>query len=1254
MFLKSVKARGFKSFARSVEFAFEPGITVVVGPNGSGKSNISDSVTWAMGEQSPTAVRGNSMQDVIFSGSDKLAPAGMAEVEILLDNSSGAMPIEFSEVLISRRLYRDGDGAYFINKSPCRLIDVTELLSDAGLGRNTHSIISQGKVDAILESKPSERRAYIEEAAGLGKYKKRRHRAERKLEAVRRNLERLFDVEEEVRANLRPLKRQATAAERSSKLDRQIAAAGVRLTKGKLEVIKAELASAEAASQDAVARRAGLEEQLAATAGERRRTEELLASSLKEHKQLADRFYSLKSRQEGLAGRRDAAAARLEMLAGAIQRSQTRIDNLQGQQERVEDELERAREEHRRDQEQLAAVEKELEARRQELEGVEEEAGRRRQTAKEKNRRVGELDALKGRYTHQIEYLSQRQEKLAGLLERAGLEAANRRRELERLLELSRSEEERMDQWRAAAERAEAELKQIKDELGAVDARRQEAASELRRVGEDLQIAKARITFLGDSDRARSGLPPAAKKIAEEHGLKSLVELMEVEPGYERAVSAVMGNTLFALAARDLGHAREMLAAARAAELGGVEFVLPGDATAASRVSGNAAQRLAGDATDHPAGDDYLLDHVRISPEWQAHAAPLLAGVRLADDLDAIGAAGGTWVTRDGVVYRPGRRLLSFKADPPSSVVLRQRNERRLLEAERVKTEELHEELENRLAALHLEFEELDGRRLAAEKALHDVLQERRDAEGSAAATQRQQRVLEQEIELKEASRGHLGAEQAKLEEELAGARRRLEETDCSLAEMNRSEEPDGAASDEALAQSRTALSQEVTELKITAARVRERERVAGQAIGRSVPALERLKRELETTAYQLAAFQRLQPVCSRLLAGMESVLGIYGRVSAGLAVELKAGEELAERHSTALKEFSQAEAELQQELSRASNATTDCEVSLTRLRDQVYEQESHLQKLYAKYPDEDLAAEEAAAAVELDEAEAHMERLMRRRELIGPVNPLAQQEYEEMLERQQFLAEQRQDLERSLEELTGLIGELTGRIENSFAATFAAVRDHFADVIATLFPGGEGRLTLTREEPPEVDEDGEILDEGEDSEPVAAAESPRVERRGIEISVKPPRKAVRSLSLLSGGERSLVAIAFLFAIFLARPAPFYILDEVEAALDDVNIDRLLAMLKRYQTRTQFIIITHQKRTMEVADTLYGVTMGPDGTSKVLSRKMKKDAQQEMADEDDLELESGAGTGPAIEPYNDAEPDNDAGVGEETEAALAG
>ena len=437
-----------------------------------------------------------------------------------------------------------------------------------------------------------------------------------------------------------------------------------------------------------------------------------------------------------------------------------------------------------------------------------------------------------------------------------------------------------------------------------------------------------------------------------------------------------------------------------------------------------------------------------------------------------------------------------------------------------------------------------------------------------------------------------------------------------------------------------------VADLPIGAARVRERERVAGMTIERFRPALERLEHDLAANTFQLGACGLLEPVTGRLLAIMERLETVYEQSASGVEQKLRDGEEKSERQSAGLRELSQAEAQLQQQLRHASDASTEREVSVTRLRDQVDDQSARLKGLKEKFPAAGLGKEEAAPVEELDIFAEQIDRLVRRREQIGPVNPLAQQEYEEMLERQKFMEEQRTDLEQSLDELSGLIRELTDRIESTFSATFEAVKRHFSDVVSTLFPGGEGRLTMV--DPPSATDGIEDDDSAEGSglseeEADELAASLSADRRGVEISVKPARKAVRSLSLLSGGERSLVAIAFLFAIFLARPAPFYILDEVEAALDDLNIDRLLSMLRRYQNRTQFIVITHQKRTMEVADVLYGVSMGADGTSKVLSRKMPKDSvvngqAQDASEKASDDAPEGSGVNDAGITHDEAEP----------------
>lgn len=1215
MYLKSVKARGFKSFGRPVEMTFETGITVVVGPNGSGKSNIADAVMWAMGEQSPSAIRGASMRDFIFSGSDKLSPAGVAEVEITLDNGSGAMPIEFSEVSISRRLYREGEGTYFINQSPCRLTDVVELLSDTGLGKNAHSIISQGKVDSILESRPRERRACIEEAAGLGKYKKRRHRAEVKLRAVKRNLERLADVEEEVRSNLRPLKRQATAAERSRKLDLKIAAARAGVAQGRLEILGGKLKAAEALSQEAMERRAEMEEKLSAVSRERQATEEELSASIQGHKELAGRFYKTRSQLEGLTLRCEAVRQKQEMLSESRRRLEAKTQNLKGQAGRVDAELTQAELQRQQDQVRLKEIEEELAARNAELEMLDGEISVRQRAGEEKARRAVELEAARERCRHQIGFLTQRKEKLNAAVSDAASELNERRRELEEVEAAAAAGEKEASLFKAESGRLQSLLKELGEARERAENEHHAVARELRRTAEDLQIAKARLTFIGDSHRDRSGLPPAAKKMSDEHAVKALMELIEIEPGYERAVAAVLGSRVFALAVRDFEHGRELLKAVREGELGSAEFIFPSN----DRVPGS--DRMLSGKVD---GEDFLLDHIDVADENAGRVAALLAGVRVVDDIaEAPSGKAGVWVTRDGVVFDAGRSLLSFRDERPSSMVLKQRNERVRLEKELLAIEDRQEEMERRAGELEEELRQAAIKEEAAAREHAKAVSSYKEKEEILAGAQDRERALRQEVEFKEAVLKGYRDEINAIEAELKMARQGLREAESAL-EAAGAGGSDAGKGEAELAGRRMEVAGKVTELEVAAAQVRERERLASLTVTRAAGDKERIEGEIRSVKGRLTAERRLEPVCEKLLALMERLKQVYALAAQELKEQMGEAEESSGRRSSALRELSRTEAELQQQLSLASDVSTEREVEVAKLRDQLGEQRARLENLKSRYPDAGLDEAEVVAAGEIEQVEEQVERFYRQRELIGPVNPLAQKEYDEMLKRKEFLAGQRADLEKSLQELTGLIGELTTRIEVSFDRTFDVVRKNFSEVIATLFPGGEGRLTLVEPEageapagelesgdseagvsPPDTGTDA--ASESADGETAVGDEStpvPPQECRGIEISVKPPRKAVRNLSLLSGGERSLVAIAFLFAIFLARPAPFYILDEVEAALDDINISRLLGMLRSFQDRTQIIVITHQKRTMEVADILYGVSMGPDGTSRVLSRKM--------------------------------------------------
>jgi chromosome segregation ATPase len=786
MYLRSISMKGFKSFPERTSLEFSPGVSVIVGPNGSGKSNITDAVLWALGEQSPGAVRGGSMQDVISAGGKGIGARREAQVEVVIDNSDGRAATEFSEIAIERRLDRGGDGSYRLNGARARLADVTDVLSDTNLGREMHSVISQGRVETIIHSKPRERRLLVEEAAGLGKHRKRRRRAELKLRGTRDNLDRALDVEREARARLRPLKRQAQAAEIGARIEREEMELRARIVSEELRFGADRAAAAAKAAAAARTARTKLEEKLTAVSRRRAAAEERFAVRDRERTQAWGMLTKLRGEQERVSVRHSTLAAR----------------------------------------------ETDVEAR---LEGLRAELG------------PLTLDVGSG--------------------------------------------------GGAPAQRA----RKLTEELNDVDAGLRGASEGLAVARSDEQAESAREAALGD-----------------------------IRAGAERAMR----------------HARR-------------------------------AEGLLGER------------------HREAARARLAAGEELLDDV-------------------------------------------------------------------------------------------------------------------------------------------------------------------------RAALS-------------------AVEAVGTAI---------------------------------RERVSRTEGRVVGGEGD----GDEIADE----LRACSAQEYELQSQMKAASDELTTAEVEAAHLGDRRAEAEKEMAAIVEKLGEEVPPAAAAMTDDERADIDRRLERLDRRRAQIGPVNPLAQQEYDEAREHVESLQAQREDTERAMRELESLIRDIDAEIERAFEETFEATARNFEEMVEHLFPGGRGRLRRVSLRP--VRDESNLSGEGEvpseDSEPDPEEEE-REERDelGVEIEVSPAGKSTRKLQLLSGGEKSLVALAFVFAVFLARPCPFYILDEVEAALDDANIDRFLQLIRRFSDRAQFVIVTHQKRTMDAADVLYGVTMGGDGVTKVVSRRLPREAA--AADEDESEDEGG-------------------------------
>ena len=1163
--LKTIKIKGFKSFPDPVEVRLEPGVAVVVGPNGSGKSNISDAIVWAAGSLTPSELRAEKPDDVLFAGGAERPAVDSCEVELVFDNTAGDGPLDYSELAITRRLQRGGEGQYLVNRVPVRRIDLVDLLSDLGLGHGMHSIIGQGRVDEVLTSRPADRRALIEEAAGLGKFKRRRHRAELKLARVQAQVERAHDVEAEVRKHLRPLAMQASAAERAEKLRGQIASLEARIA-------RLDLASVAERCAETEARRALV---LEAQTQARSELERLLGEREEAEQELAD-----------VAGSREAALAGLYRLRGAVERVELRREVAEGLAEGLAALLARSRESGSvEDRAKLEELELALAGARRELEQA--EAGERecerllRQSLSElaSLERI-ELARLEAESRALLEQRAKVESDLAAAAsapEAAGRELVELAAAVERLslrreslgssLERSRAELAEVEQLERSGAPSYQELEQIE---AAASARARSRALECDRACERARHAAERLSVLERSIEEREGIPPAARALAEAGELLAL-SLLEVEPGYEQAVAGALAWRAAALIAPDPKRGLELLERARREGLGNLAVVL---------ASGEG--RYEADNTPPLAGARPLVELV--SGDRRARA--LLDGVWLVALERLSEARSGIVVTLEGHGYDAARGELWFAGGATEALMLELEVRRRTLQSE---VEQLFGEAagaekvlagaERELKIAQMALSELEparrrrllsaallGRLAAAGSRLEQALQA---AESFAGALRE---PLQNKVELSGGQVARLSedlqalaAAEAELRQALALARGRLAE---ALRRSGESDVPElGDLVPEQVAECRDALARQIAAAEVELA---EAAKVAGNARERANLAAEaQLKARVDRAHPPESFCARLSACAERLLAALAEVGGRIERLETPLRERVETGAAHAGELGATLRRLGAEEAALRDRTNAEGERLAQVGVELARLDSEREDAERRLGG----------GEVEPAEGDDREELTRTIERGRLRLEELGRVNPLAKEEYAEEKLRLEELETQRSDLERSLAELEKLCAELTETVERRFAETYELVGSTFEEVAATLFPGGEGRLRLTEPEP----------DSGEEA--------------GIEIELRPVGKRVSRLSLLSGGEKSLGAICFLFSLFLAHPCPFYLLDEVEAALDDANIGRFVELLRRYADRAQFVVITHQKRTMEAADLLYGVTMGGDGISQVVSRR---------------------------------------------------
>ncbi|CCE75284.1 AAA family ATPase [Clavibacter nebraskensis] len=1237
MHLKSLTLKGFKSFAQPTTFQFETGVTCVVGPNGSGKSNVVDALAWVMGEQGAKTLRGGKMEDVIFAGTSTRGPLGRAEVTLTIDNADGALPIDYTEVAIRRTLFRNGGSEYAINGTSCRLLDVQELLSDSGLGREMHVIVGQGRLDNVLRATPEERRGFIEEAAGILKHRRRKERTLRKLEGMQANLTRLNDLAREIRRQLKPLGRQAEVARQAQTVAAVVRDARARLVADEVVTLRRALAEHTRTEEERTTERMVLQEKLdRAVIRSERIVEEQEGDEVDGARRTA---FALEQVQERLRNLLSLAQQRMALLGSADDAPETTAGTTPAQVQESRDEAERLVALIAEAEAGWASARQTTAAARQALDALDEE--------------IQAQSALVSRHDLEIAGLTGRAEtagsKLAAvrgevLRQQNALDAARAR------LTAAEAERERGEAEGEADEQGGSELTRayedaqadVASEESAIEAVREELHAKERErdalAAREQALASALDQRDGSSDLVAAGLP----------GIRGLLaEHVHVQPGYEAAVAAALGSLADAVLAETHDDAVAALRRAVDDDLGRVEVVVAGSADAQAAVASSAGPVAAASVVDAPDGVRRILAGVVFVDD-------LAQAVALVDGPDAPATAitsagevvsphmlrGGSGATRSklelvaareaaattltGVRARiddlqvdlaAGRERLRAARERASAALggLREADARLAAHAERLsrsraQAESAAAELARVQRGLDLASASVDEA-VAANDAARRALDEARsrprpvlDASGRDALVAEWEAAREAEIEARlqvETARERVRAEQERtvaLERRLAAERAAAEEA-ARRQVIRRRQIARAASVADALPAVVRAADRSTAEARLVLARAEE----ARAGRNAELVALRREEAELRTRLHgitedvhglelqiyekRLQVSQLLERAASELGLGEEVLVAEYGP---DVPVPEEAPLPPPQRPRAAAEG---PDADPEGDEPRDGDAA-DYDVPGDAPAD----------------PADDDDADEAPVPTrpfDREEQRARLQQAERKLAQLGRVNPLALEEFAALEQRHLFLTEQLADLTATRKDLLTIIDDIDRTMQGVFAAAFEDTRQAFDRVFPILFPGGTGSIHLTDPE--------QLL------------------TTGIEVSVRPAGKRIERLSLLSGGERSLAAVALLIAIFTARPSPFYIMDEVEAALDDANLGRLLTILEQLRDTSQLIVITHQKRTMEIADALYGVSMRQDGVSAVVGQRVSRDARPDPATDPGPDATAGSAPEPAPE-----------------------
>lgn len=1210
MYLKSLSLKGFKSFADKSTLSMEPGLSAIVGPNGSGKSNISDAVLWVLGERSARNLRGQAMEDVIFAGSSARKPVSVAEVTLVLDNTDGVLPVEYDEVSITRRLFRTGESEYLINGVMARRMDVQDILHDSGLGTGTNSIISQGSLDEVLQSKPEDRRALIEEAAGVLKHKQRKEKSQRKLAAMDAHLVRVKDISEELHKQLGPLERKAKRALRYQRLAEELSDLTLALAVDDLRTLQGQwndVVKQEGRLEDQVQEK---QEALDQAQAHSEALQQLLQASNEDASAASFKYQQAATAVERL----ESVNLLLSERHRTIQLSQE--DHLRKAEE-GQAKLEEARQTLMQSRERLDAAHAEAAAAREAVQQLSEESNRNAADRRVLNEAIAKAESDKKRDDKELSQLESKLARVKEALEK-GLSHVNlvdaKREDLQRRLVQARAD---AADCAEACEQAESALGQLKEaessirvQAGAALSRRDEAQKRFEAEREGLSLLSSEIRALEELERSASTAGAARVWVldhAQERQVKllSLAHVLRVAPELEHVVERFLGADVSALLTSDIEDARSLaLDLLQNASQGEVRFLCPGATRGDAALARVAAAEGFGRA---------LLDEVEYPQEYASQVEALLGAVLLADDLDdalsqlralkagvapvsqaasaLISAEGLCFLTKDGcVLSSDGKLLVGLLYQEDAAQGASSRGASTAAYAGVLSRARQLDQMRNQLASMQVSRDEAESQLRAAEKAFADaqeqslkLAQQRAEAQGKADSARSRKQQAENllqslEREFREVERQRLQAQLdvdearpqlALIEESIAQIKARIAATEELVEDKQRELKP--------LKDAGWNLTERLNQAKLSQAKLSEREIYEQRMLERSQAEVEALEAQIAAARLSFdegcVAALRIGPLMACISALKEGALSCADRLQ-----EMRF--EVQDQSSGLAREAADARARVranQDELSAATELLSQTRIGKGRLEVQV---EGAVDSIVHTCGTPLERALELPVLEERAQAQESAAKIERQISSMGVINPDAAQEYEELKERCDYLDGQLSDLASARKSLARIVAAIDERMKGDFIDTFEAVNRNFQEVFSLLFPGGTAQLMLTNP-----------LD---------------LENTGVEISAQPQGKRVTKMMLLSGGEKSLTAMALLFAVYNTRATPFYILDEVEAALDDSNLRRLLNYLEYVKEHTQLIMITHQRRTMEAADVLFGVSMRADGVTKVISQRLEK------------------------------------------------